>query len=231
MNKVLIVIMFILLGTSLIVVSNMGKDVQNSFIVEYHNNKNLALPDLTGKTEITAGLYRLEHIGTFTLDYNIYNGIYTFNGELTTRYDYAINLDVAIYTYTFESVGGSFTAPDIIQGLYLSGVPSNRQDISYDNLITKKIGTAQANRYYLILSLGGPQSFNNYQIKIQIEKCSTATSYVVPKLIPVYKDNLTQQEKNEIGIGAFGGISKILKTINDIIKPVGDFINGLLNMF
>lgn len=237
MNKVLIVIMFILLGTSLIVVSNMNKGVENSFTIEYQNNKNLLFPDLEGRQEISVGLYRLYNANGITLDYQIYSGKYLMNGTATNNGIIDLmslqpynNLE---YTSTIYIIDGSYVGSlwfKISQGRDNVSYMQN-QLYNYDGLDKKSITATLPNYIKPMILYNTDYTYYNLQFKIQLEKGDISTSYVVPKLIPVYKDNLTQQEKNDIGLGAFGGISKIIKTINDIIKPVGDFINGLLSLF
>ena len=238
MKKVFIVLLFILLGSALIVVNNSNKDVKNSFKIVYENNKNEALPDLTNKIEMTDGLYRLHTFSSgVTLDYNVYNGDYIMNGTSTQQDAFSITvLQSGTYTLSFNYVSGSMSGSVSEIGLVVAMPPP---DIGATYLYVNKFtNTAESKTYthdglfYLNIILWSPNEvYNNYTFKIQIEKGSLTTPYVVPKLVPMYYDNLSMKEKQEIGLGAFGGITKIIKTINDIIKPVGDFINGLLSWF
>lgn len=240
MNKVLIVIMFILLGTSLLVVSNMNKGVENSFTIEYQNNKNLALPDLEGKQEISAGFYRIYDDRGITVDYNVNNGEYEINGTIInlpfsipiTNYIYSESQ----YTLSYFGLSGYKNVGSQLSLYNQKGLPNNSPliilpDISRDIIYNVGNYTSYGNNRRLNLYLFSGNTFNNYRFKIQLEKGQTATSYVVPKLIPIYKDNLTQQEKQEIGFGAFAGFTEIIRNINGFIKPIGNFINGILSWF
>lgn len=230
MNKIFIVLLFILLGSSLIVLNNMDGGTENSFAIVYENNKNIALPDINGKIEIMDGLYRLYDNNGLTIDYNIYNGIWTVNGQYTlTALSYILFnvMNNQQYTLTYNYVSGSisdyfeytFASPNIAN-FFMS--LTNYQN---DRIIT--ITTTTQNRYVLYTT--NVNIFNNYQFKIQLEKGSQATSYIVPKLIPHYQDNLSLEEKEQIGMGAFGGITQILRSISDIIKPLGDIINSIFS--
>lgn len=229
MKKIFIVLLFILLGTSLIVLNSIKGTTEQSFTIKYVNNKNVSLPDLTGKTEIIDGMYRYYNENGLTIDYNIYNGIWNFNGTTTSHVGIKLFdiLPDTQYTLTYLAINGTLTG-----GLYFLTHPptlaiGGQVNQNIDKIFRFNITTQTQFR----IDISSGTSFLNYQFKLQIEKGSISTQYVVPKLIPVYIDNLTQQEKNEIGLGAFGGITKIIKTINDIIKPVGDFINGILSWF
>src|SRR5690554_7836471 len=49
----------------------------NSLVKE--NSKNLASPDLEGKEYLGSGVYRLYNNAGITIDYNVYNGVFTIN--------------------------------------------------------------------------------------------------------------------------------------------------------
>ena len=232
MNKIFIVLLFILLGSSLIVVNNIKGTTENSFNVVYENNKNIALPDLTNKTEIIDGLYRLNDNNGITIDFNVYNGNYIINGTKTSNFSYIFTdyIPIGTYTMSYHYVSGSTVSNTLYLGN--SGAWNINININTSNYMqSMKRTNTQNNQTRLYLDFAETTSFNNYTFKIQFEKGSTATPYVVPKLVPMYQDNLTMEEKQQIGFGAFGGVTQIIKTINDIIKPVGDFINGILSWF
>lgn len=234
MNKIFIVLLFILLGTSLIVIMNIKGTTDNSFNIVYENNKNVVLPDLTNDIEIINGLYRIYDSNGITIDYNVYNGIYTINGTvITSPVIYFTNepiiqpLEIVSMSmfYVSGSTSGNFN--------WLLGDIGNfaikNYTVKRENVFTTENSTNNTRRLRIYLTNG--TIFDNYQIKLQLEKGSQVTNYVVPKLIPIYKDNLTYDEKQQIGMGAFEGIPKIIRTINNILKPVTDFVNGLLSIF
>lgn len=228
MKKVFIILLIILLGTALVIIPNIKGSTDNSFTIEYQNNKNLALPNLTGKTEISGGLYRLYNNNGFTIDYNKNNGNYIYNGT-----GQAINILLGYFEVQEQS--------DYIMKLY--HVSGNVSDISRPRISFTSTSEYIRGTYAdtLISNLNvSQQTFNtqpgtalyeNYTIKLQIEKGSQATSYVVPKSIPVYKDNLTYKEKQKIGIGAFSGITNIIKTINNIVQPITNMFNSIIDFF
>ena len=95
----------------------MGSDSSRSNINEIKDispygapNKNLAMPDLTGKPEISRGLYRLYNANGITIDYNIYNGTITINGTPTIRVD-----------YDFTSILETLSPPNIYSYYYVGG--------------------------------------------------------------------------------------------------------------
>lgn len=234
MNKVLIVLMIILLGTSLIVLTNTNKGVESSFDIEYQNNKNIALPNIEGKTELTIGVYRVIEQSGITVDYDIFSGIWTINGTASTNVWILQKAfeENEIYNVSYYYVSGTMTNSMAIgfYDIYTSGVGGFISS-GTDNYTQNKNVKSEQNAIQLLIIPIGSSNYNNYKFKIQLEKGSISTSYTVPKLIPVYKDNLSIEEKQTIGFGAFGGVTQIIKTINNIIKPVNDFINGILNLF
>src|SRR5690554_6284356 len=79
----------------------------NSLVKE--NSKNLASPDLDGKEYLGDGVYRLYNANGITIDYEVYSGIFTFNGiaSRSVVYDLVEVEQDTEYNLSYVSISGS----------------------------------------------------------------------------------------------------------------------------
>lgn len=143
-------------------------------------NKNLALPDLTGKEYLGNGEYSIHSY----LTYNIYSGVYTLN----KNDGFSGFIDIR----SIDNTLGDIT----LQGWVINGVEQSKLDIfvripnnpyvvigygvSY-HYVSKTLTTESVFSIYLDES----DTFNNFQFKVQIEKGTIATPYQVPYIPPL----------------------------------------------
>ena len=149
---------------------------------------NLAIPDLSTATDLGGGNYRLYNDFGITLDYNVYNGVWTFNGTsnfsgyvylpivLTDEVDNATLITLYQSGYvTFDSAQWVVKTLGNIITYHIFGI----EDKTTSRLINDKISS-------IGFFVGLNTEFQNYQINLQLEKGSTATPYTVPGQIPQY---------------------------------------------
>jgi hypothetical protein len=141
--------------------------------------KNVASPDLEGKDYLYDGDYRLYNDRGITVDYNVYNGIYTINGTTTKHLqEILINIETDTeYTLSYYAVSGTLTGGMLV--LLIKGPPEDiirQNNENIDKQITF-ITTTQTNiEFYANVG----RTFNDYQFKLQLEKGDTSTPYTVP---------------------------------------------------
>src|SRR5690625_1180363 len=72
---------------------------------------NLAMPDLEGKEYLGNGVYRVYNINGITIDYNVYNGIWTINGTSSAiTQEILFNIETNTeYTLSYIAVSGTLT--------------------------------------------------------------------------------------------------------------------------
>lgn len=138
---------------------------------------NLAVPDLEGKEYLGYGDYRVYDNNGITIDYNVYNGIYTINGTWTgiTGTHVAIPLtkvEGLTLTVSVELVSGvppieAYYRPSGLTNYQIALFEGIKKDVPYDK-----------NFDYIRMANG--YSFNNLQFRVQLEKGDTATPYTVP---------------------------------------------------
>ena len=168
----------------------MGSDANKSNINEIKEiypygapTKNLAMPNLMGKTEISAGVYRLYDENGITIDYDYWTGEYNLNGTTISQGGLKVTQDFVIHsthTYSYKYISGTkssifstqfYSAPDDLFNIVVSAndTYSNTQSVSnrvgFINIYFESLGT----------------TFTNYKFKLQLEKGTTATDYVVPQ--------------------------------------------------
>lgn len=176
----------------------MGSDNNKSNINEIKEiypygapTKNLAMPNLMGKPEISAGVYRISDLYGVTIDYNINTGEFTMNGTLNSQMGIGVTVDFVIngtYTYSYRYVSGTknnlfstqfYSSPNDLFNLTIG---SNE---AYNSTQTVTNRTGFINIYFGTVGL----SFNNFTFKLQLEQGSTATDYVVPQPNTGYVSN------------------------------------------
>jgi len=174
-KKILFTITLMLIGVfSLVFFAEPVKaQEQNQDIV------NLASPDLEGKEYLGNGVYRLIN-STYTLDYNIYNGYLIFNGsfnEATTATIVSTGTNkLDTYTIKLTEISGTKTINNNnILLTFNSGTTAVFTNVNSDSGYTD---TFTYNYVRLYFGLAGV--FDNYTVKLQLEKGNTATDYQVP---------------------------------------------------
>ena len=181
---------------------------------EVFQNRNHAMPDLTGATEISAGVYRIINETNETTDYNVNNGEYIVNKPSGIT---SVNINLNIleigkeYTLSYYYISGLADQIRIVQGTnpnqnYLI----NNADYQYFHTITF---TAQyTNLRFVILSFS---QYDNLTFKLQLEKGSTATPYQRP----------TNGPYSNVDVGGFGLSPEQIETYYnlylDTIRYVG----------
>src|SRR5690554_3464057 len=145
-------------------------------VIEYTN---LASPDLEGKEYLGNGVYRLYNGNGVTLDYNIYNGVFTINGTTTARLNYILfNIEQNTeYILSYFAVSGTLTGTNFRFWLYSPEATLFRLD---NENIDKQYTFTTTTQNQLRVDTPSGRTFNNYQFKLQLEKGDTATSYEVP---------------------------------------------------
>lgn len=150
---------------------------------------NLAMPDLTGKTEISAGVYRLsDTYFDITLDYNINNGQYILNGTSGDAipsgiYSFIINIPINItYTVKYNIINNGINSVNqFLLRQATAGSNFNILNMKFNSQNTLVITESVIS---IRIDTG---DFTNHIFTLQIEKGSTATPYTVPGQIPQYK--------------------------------------------
>jgi len=140
---------------------------------------NLASPDLEDKEYLGNGVYRLIN-STYTLDYNIYNGYLIFNGSFneatnTTNVSTGTN-ELDTYTIKLTEISGTKTISDNnILLKFDSGTTAVLTSVNSNSGYTDTF-----NYNYVRLYFGLAGEFDNYTVKLQLEKGNTATDYQIP---------------------------------------------------
>ena len=166
---------------------------------KWNIRKNLAVPDLTGKPEISEGVYRLYDNNGVTIDYEYWTGEFTINGEVigsVINYTMTIGLSIAIDTWASAIyVSGGFVSPTSIDNISFYSNPYNNNRILTFKASnqSKFIGAFHS----LLLQLRQGQIFTNYKFKLQLEKGVEATDYELPienANVPVSMETRTKRE-------------------------------------
>lgn len=155
--------------------------IRVGFGYEKEEVRNLAVPDLNGKTHLGNGVYRLYNVSNITLDYNVFNGVYTLNGTPTSNvitFGEIFNIAPMNGTFSFLKVAGTSN----LGSIYWNGEASNQTllsgirngvDVNNDVVIT-------SNFAFITFSDYSQTTYDNYTFKMQLEKGSQATDYQVP---------------------------------------------------
>ncbi len=163
---------------------------------------NLAMPDLSSATDLGDGNYRLYNNYDITLDYNIYNGIYTLNGTINSGESIKILMGYVdgwvegnTYTSTINVISDNAVSGDMgFESLRINtGRTYNPSWVSnFYNILNGgsffTTSSDQDNNSFNLrlfkLSSHENLTFNDWQFTLQIEKGDTATPYTVPGQIP-----------------------------------------------
>lgn len=142
--------------------------------------ENLASPDLTGKEYLGNGEYQLRSFAT----YNVYTGIIKLNGLASNLGLFSLiqplekNND---YTFTFYYVSGKDNVLDLNAGtatyrFIYTTIPSQFKSNPYINTVNW-----DSDVEHMVILNAQNRVFDNLELKLQLEKGSTATPYEVPK--------------------------------------------------
>jgi len=159
-----------------IILSGMKRLYTKKDILRLVQTWNLAVPDLEGKEYLGDGIYRLYDNDGITVDYNIYNGVFEWNGTATRNLSFPLANNNTLGELTAQliyvdgdfirvgGVGWLFANTDDLGRIYFNGVggyikTSVKDGISDDLFFTMNSGT----------------SYNNFKFKLQLEKGDTAT--------------------------------------------------------
>lgn len=173
----------LLLGVFVIPIFKFNLQAQEDPLPVY-SDKNLAVPNLESKEYLGDGVYRVRDVLNYTLDYNVYNGIWTYNSKrmhllydivLTNSELYNNKLEIN-QDYYFKFYPISEYSGFVYQYRHLDGIPEAA--IENEGIINVQVvgkeGWRLANVGFSEIS---PQ---NITFKLQIEKSDTATPYTVP---------------------------------------------------
>lgn len=161
---------------------------------EVFENRNISMPSLIGKEAIEPNVFRLYNGNGVTIDYNLKNGDFIFNGMATGSIttNFSSNLPLGIYTITSYTSAPGHESFRILGSL--SGGRENRPTVG-ETTITDGITIIKAIDFWIYTGY----VMDNMILKVQIEKGSVSTPYQVPTGGP-YNDidvgqfNLTSQQ-------------------------------------
>lgn len=148
---------------------------------------NLAMPDLTGKTQISPNVYRLQTVRGITVDYSVKTGTYILNGVFSDGSStigitsLRFEMSKGYHTLSFYYVDGNVNNNDglimqVYDGVWKTNTTSGN---SINYFVTYDFTQDNNTRYYYLISTVGTV-FNNYSFKIQIEEGIIQTPYVKP---------------------------------------------------
>src|SRR5690554_6102382 len=144
----------------------------NSLVKE--NSKNLASPDLTGKDYLGDGVYNLGIWSGVTITYNVYNGVYTMNGTITTNPTGFIPLTSiinvsSVLTINVTYVSGSVNYNRPIFSYSINGVVNQTFTYILQNPDLRIIDGLNGDFVFGIRRTGVPSgevNYYNYQFKL-----------------------------------------------------------------
>jgi hypothetical protein len=160
---------------------------------KWNIRKNLAVPDLTGKPEISEGVYRLYDVNGVTIDYDYWTGEFIFNGT-TSSYivtNFSATLPLGVYTIKSYIIQGEPSQAFKVLGT-LSGGAQNRP-MAGETSYTDGINTIKSVDFWIATDY----VMNNMRVKVQIEKGVEATDYELPienANVPVSMETRTKRE-------------------------------------
>lgn len=172
-------------------------ELNNYTLREIFENRNMASPDLTDKEHLGYGVYRLYDDNGVSLDYNVYNGFWLFNGTVTSQFVISFTDYITIGLLTAQMLEISGTSSVSFTG-WSFGSSSLAAGRIYFNHSTNKVKTKTFDKITLFSNLRfditNGTIFDNYRFKLQLEQGTTATPYQIP----------TNGPYNDIDVSQFG---------------------------
>lgn len=147
----------------------------NTDLAQLYGGKNIG-PDLTGKEYLGNGVYRIYNEFGITADYDVYNGVWTLNGESTaTTAVFIVNLqpntDYTISNYIVNN--SSITYRTYLDNTFITQKTLNDTDYQ----------TFNENSNNIRIFIREDNVFDDVKVKVQIEKDSVATPYTLPMYV------------------------------------------------
>lgn len=142
-------------------------------------SNNLANPDIENKEYLGDGVYRLYQYRGLTIDYDVFSGVFNYNGTTTDSIS-AILFNVeqnTEYTISYYPIYVGTTPGSFILDVYSPFLRVLNQSNKDEDLINTFTTTTQAT---VNTSLSAGRTYNNYKFKLQLEKGDTATPYYPP---------------------------------------------------
>ncbi|MDG0888782.1 hypothetical protein [Paracholeplasma manati] len=169
-------------------------------------SKNIVNPDITGKTIVSDGIYRLNSKSGITVDYEPKTGYFIINGTPTTVTEvftiislYSKNITSNI-TLTFTYISGTRTN-NTLSNDYVAlfrtdniGNVATYFKISNHQTITSNT-TSLANNLSFVFTSTNASTYTDYKVRIQAELGSTPTTWMHPSSI-YYSTASIQHDQN-----------------------------------
>ena len=167
----------LLLGVFLIPILKFSLKAQEEDDYVDYSNKNLASPDLEGKEYFGYGYYILYDNNGITIEYNVYNGVYTVDGTWTGPTGSSamiplLNVNGLTLTVSVDIVSGNL--PNAVR--YRPSSLESKQIYLFEGISYE----VPYDRNYDAIRMVNGAVFDNFQFNVQLEKGDTATSYTVP---------------------------------------------------
>src|SRR5690554_4089991 len=148
--------------------------IKKSGLLDNYDSKNLAVPDLDGKEYLGNGVYNLGVWSGVTITYNVYNGVYTMNGTITTNPTGFIPLTSiinvsSVLTINVTYVSGSVNYNRPIFSYSINGVVNQTFTYILQNPDLRIIDGLNGDFVFGIRRTGVPSgevNYYNYQFKL-----------------------------------------------------------------
>lgn len=185
---------------------------------------NFQTPDLTSKTDLGDGVYRLHDSNGVTIDYNTLNGEHEINGtipsvvigfrltnQLTFEGEYVVQYVYIDGTTSSSGINYYYQSPTEVQYLFISN----------NKYLNKRSNSIIINGIYDCRIALPPGTYTNFKFKLQLEKGSQATPYTLPGEIPQYNDQFAlRQQENWITPTLVNGATGTLQYRKDSLDRV-----------
>lgn len=208
-------------------------ELNNHTLREVFENRNMAMPDLTGVTDLGNGIYQISSTYGVTLTYNIYNGYLVFNGSFNEA-----------TTISFVSTGTNELDTYTIKLTEISGtktINNNNILLSFDSgtiaVLTNVISgyTDTFNYNYVRFYCGLAGAFDNYTVKLQLEKGNTATPYQVATNGPYSQIDISTLdltvEQMDYWFNVYQEVLNDIERVNNLPSLFNDIFGELTNNF
>lgn len=189
---------------------------------EVFERRNMAMPILTGKTEISTGVYRLYNAKGITIDYNVTNGEYTLNGTAIETPSYTLTnlFPSGEHTLSYIYVSGQLQQGNIM----INNAPEYNigfRNYTYDYTDNKERTSIQNGQTQLYIQFFADAQVDNFTFKLQLEKGSTATPYQVPTSGPYNTFDISTLGLTSEQINYYDNLyNTLLTTPTEYSKPV-----------